>query len=168
MVFLSRPFCPKSGFKIPICLKTRSESGNGATHPRVPLGQDILLVSFLLRVGNRSPNSVQQEVFLSPKSVSIQQELESTLAASLHRKPWHVLIEQDPLRILRWCWNFKFLQHVALHGIGGRLFLNSFWWKFLLLSPLLLFLCLWFSPHHQVALCLQTNSGLSERCWCSH
>ena len=166
MVFHSRPFCPKSSFKIPICLKTTSRSGNGATHPRVSLGQDRRFLayywfrfSFGLEIG--LPKVFGKKCFCLPKVFLFSKNWNPL---SLHL--WHVLIEQDPLRILRWCWNFKFLQHVALHGIG-RLFLNSFWWKFLLLSPLLLFLCLWFSPHHQVALCLQTDSGLSEHCWCS-
>ena len=120
-------------------------SSNGASHPRVSLGQDRgILVS------------KRFHTFFLDGYLYFKARLKLSLAAWWYKMAWRALIEQDVLRILRWSrnsslmcpWRLFFELCPSIWRECMKPILNSF------SSP---FLWLRFSPQHQ--LCLQAGAG---------
>ena len=132
MVFLDH-FVQKVVLEFKFASRMRSQSSsNGASHPRVSLGQDRgILVS------------KRFHTFFLDGYLYFKARLKLSLAAWWYKMAWRALIEQDVLRILRWSRNFKFLSNVSLKVVLWALSehlarVHEADSKFLLLSPLLL------------------------------
>ena len=103
MVFLDH-FVQKVVLEFKFASRMRSQSSsNGASHPRVSLGQDRgILVS------------KRFHTFFLDGYLYFKARLKLSFAAWWYKMAWRALIEQDVLRILRWSRNFKFLSNVSL------------------------------------------------------